>query len=162
MSTDEGSFGAKGKRVGLWDSAARTIMEAPAFRVRLGIARPGTGPARTAPIRKLAGRIKAMVRQHGGGLGKASARRYSTIGRGGHATAQFPVRSYRQRVTVKARVVRHKGGAAGKAGPGAALRKHVSYLERDGAGEGGDRGVAFNAQEDLTHPEAIAFTKRCV
>jgi type IV secretory pathway VirD2 relaxase len=159
MSTDEGHFGTKGKRAGLWDSAARTIMEAPAFRVRLGIARPGTGPARTAPIRKLAGRIKAMVRQHGGGNGKGSARRYSTIGRGGHAAAQFSVRSYRQRVTVKARVVRHKGGAAGKAGPGAALRKHVSYLERDGAGEGGERGVAFNAQEDVTHPEAIAFTK---
>src|SRR6202140_5426862 len=126
MSADNGPNGGKGKGTGLWDAAARTTMEAPAFRVRLGIARTGEALGRTAPIRKLAGRIKAMVRQHGGGSEKGGARRYSPIGRGGHAAAQFAVRSHRQRVTVKARIVRHKGGAAGKAGPAAALRKHVS------------------------------------
>jgi type IV secretory pathway VirD2 relaxase len=159
MSADNGPNGRKGARAVLWDAAARTIMEAPAFRVRLGIARPGAGLGRTAPIRKLAGRIKAMVRHQGGGSGKVGARRYSPIGRGGHAAAQFAVRSHRQRVTVKARIVRHNGGAAGKAGPAAALRKHVNYLEREGAGEGGERGVAFNAHDDVTHRDAIAFTK---
>src|ERR1700690_2951143 len=127
-------------RRGLWDSAARTTMEASPFRVRLGTARPGPSPGRTAPKTKLAGRIKAMVRAQGGlgrsssGGGGASARRYSLIGRGGHAGAQFSARSDRQRVTVKARVVRHKrkgvSAYGGGSGPGRALRKHVNYLER--------------------------------
>jgi type IV secretory pathway VirD2 relaxase len=159
MSSNDGPNGRKGARAGLWDAAARTVMEAPAFRVRLGVSRPGERLGRTAPIKKLAGRIKAMVRQQGGGSGKSGARRYSSIGRGGHAAAQFPARSYRQRVMVKARVVRHKAGATGKAGPAAALRKHVSYLEREGAGESGERGVAFDGHEDVPHRDVITFTK---
>jgi type IV secretory pathway VirD2 relaxase len=161
MSGQDGGSTPKVKRLGLWDAAARTATESPAFRVRLGVARPGASPARIAPIKRFAGRIKTMVRQHGGGQGAPGTRRYGGIGRGGHAAAQFPNRSYPQRVTVKARVVRHKRGAAagGKGGSAPALRRHVNYLEREGAGEGGERGIAFNSEGDLTHEEAIEFTQ---
>jgi len=67
---------AKRQAHGLWDAAARTIMEAPAFRVRLGIARPGAGLGRTAPIQETCrSHSRRMVRQHGGGSGKVGARR---------------------------------------------------------------------------------------
>lgn len=52
----------------------------------------------------------------------------------------------RQRVIVKARVVRHGAPAAAKG----ALRSHVSYLQREGAGEEGAKAGAFTAQADAT------------
>jgi len=161
MAGNDRGITLKPRRAGIWDPAARTTMESPAFRVRLGVAGPGRGPARIAPIKKFAGRIKAMVRQHGGLGGKTP--RYSQGGRGGHAAAQFPVRSYRQRVAVKARVVRHQSGRAsahGKGGAAPSLRAHLGYLAREGAGEEGERGVLFNAKGDLAREEMATLAKR--
>jgi hypothetical protein len=111
MAGNDRGITLKPRRAGVWDSAARTTMQSPAFRVRLGVAGPGPSPARIRPVEKLAGRVKALVRQHGGLSHRAP--RFSQGGRGGHAGAQFPVRTYRQRVAVKARIVRHKAKPAG-------------------------------------------------
>ena len=149
------------RRAGVWDSAARTTMESPTFRVRLGVAGPGQSPARIRPVKSLAGRVKAMVRQHGGLSHRTP--RFSQGGRGGHAGAQFPVRSYRQRVAVKARIVRHKAkpaGVSGKSPAAANLRSHLGYLAREGAGEEGERGVLFNAEAELPREEWTTLLKR--
>lgn len=149
---------ASDRRSSHFDAPARTVSETPAFRVRLGTARPGESPGRVGKIKRLSGRIKAMVKTQGGA--GSSSRRLGRFGRGGHAAAQFPASAYRQRVTVKARVVRHKGTRSGGGSASGALRKHVAYLERDGAGELSERGVAFNREGDVSREEVNALTER--
>jgi type IV secretory pathway VirD2 relaxase len=102
------------------------------------------------------GRIKSMVRKHAAGVGTFSGTRLAKFGRGGLAAAGIPVRSHPQRVTVKSRIVRHSR-YSGPGGASAALAKHIDYLGRDGVAEEGDRGVVFDAQNDLSRDDAQVF-----
>ena len=82
--------------------------------------------------------------------GKVGARR---AGRG-----RTIVRTMRrmQRVLVKARIVRHGGKGRG------ALRKHLFYLQREGAGIDGNVPEAFTDGRNLSNEEVQEFGKRCV
>ena len=55
--------------------------------------------------------------------------------------------------------MRHKAGCCRQCWAGSGPSKARELPERDGAGEGGERGVAFNGEDDVTHQDAIAFTK---
>jgi hypothetical protein len=65
------------------------------------------------------------------------------------AGSALPV-STKQRVIVKALVSRHGATAAAKG----ALKAHVSYLQRDGAGADGAKAEAFTAQEEAIDASA--------
>lgn len=70
-------------------------------------------------------------------------------GAAGKAGRALPV-SAKQRVIVKALVSKHGATAAAKS----ALKAHVSYLQRDGAGEDGAKAEAFNAHEEAIDARA--------
>jgi len=100
-----------------------------------------------------------MVTKHGGGAGRTSgAKRYSQGGRGGHAAAQFAARSGRQRVAVKARVVRARPGGQ-SAG---SLRAHLRYIRGRGEGaEGADgQGIVFNGSGEVRGEDVLDFAER--
>jgi type IV secretory pathway VirD2 relaxase len=138
------------------ESPALTLMDSPVFRVRLGQGRSQAAPK----VRGFIGRIKALVRQHGG---SATSRRYrAQFGVGGSAAARLPVRSHPQRVIIKARVVKHSKFAGAKGGAAGALRKHLEYLGRAGVAEHEGRGVVFNQDEDLTPTMLAAFRDELV
>jgi type IV secretory pathway VirD2 relaxase len=142
---------------GLRDAPALTLMESPAFRVRMGTARP----QRTPTPKSFIGRIKSMVRQHAAGAGGGKSRRLSQFGRGGSAAAGVRVRLHPQRVMVKSRVVRH-GRYSGRTGAAAALREHIQYLGRRGVAAEGGRGVLFDGEGDLSPADARAFREGIV
>lgn len=97
-----------------------------------------------------------MVTKHGGGAGRSSgAKRYSQAGRGGHAAAQFAARSGRQRVAVKARVVRARPGGQ-SAG---SLRAHLRYIR--GRGEGAEgQDIVFNGSGEVRGEDVLDFAER--
>lgn len=100
-----------------------------------------------------------MVTKHGGGAGRTSgAKRYSQAGRGGHAAAQFAARSGRQRVAVKARVVRARPGGQ-SAG---SLRAHLRYIRGRGEGaEGADgQNIVFNGSGEVRGEDVLDFAER--
>ena len=132
------------------DAPVLTLTETPAFRVRMS----GSGSGRVPSFKRFAGKVRALVRQHGGGGARRFARALGGAGRG--AAARLAVRTMRQRVIVKARIVRHSryGGAAGA---GAALDKHLGYLGRRGAGEGGEVGILFDADGEVSPDARRAF-----
>ena len=97
-----------------------------------------------------------MVTKHGGGAGRTSgAKRYSQAGRGGHAAAQFAARSGRQRVAVKARVVRARPGGQ-SAG---SLRAHLRYIRGRGEGAEGE-GIVFNGSGEVRGEDVLDFAER--
>ena len=147
MPRNTGKTPKSARRIALRDSPALTLMESPQFRVRMGGAQSGRSPK----VKGFIGRIKSLVgRQSGGGFG---TRRGGRAGVGGSAAARLAVRAHPQRVIVKARVVRHSKFAASSGGAAAALGKHIDYLGRGGVAEDGSRGVAFNADEELTRED---------
>src|SRR5450631_2569939 len=121
MPKNTGKSHASGTTACGRDSPVDTLIEAPAFRVRMGTAHSGRSPK----IKGFIGNIKAMVRQHGGGI---STRHRSSAGVGGSAAARIAPRTHPQRVVVKARVVKHSKFAARKGGAMSALAKHMDYL----------------------------------
>ena len=144
------------KRAGLRDAPAMTLMESPQFRVRLGSAPSGRSPK----IKGFIGRIKSMVRQHGGGAKTGRVRAQGGVG--GSAAARLAVRAHPQRVIVKARVVRHSKFAARKGGAAGALAKHMDYMGRSGASEDGARGVIFDADTELSREDLRALRSELV
>lgn len=70
-------------------------------------------------------------------------------GAAGRAGRALPA-SLKQRVIVKALVSKHGATAAAKG----ALKAHVSYLQRDGAGEDGAKAQAFTAHEEAIDARA--------
>jgi len=152
MAKKAGKMPWGSSREGRYDAPALTLMESPAFRVRLSSARPG----RKAKLKGFIGRIKALTRKHAAGAGGISGRRLSQFGRGGSAAAGFRVRVHPQRVTVKSRVVRHSR-YRGFGGAGAAIAKHIDYLGRAGVAEEGGRGVVFDAARELKPEELKRF-----
>jgi type IV secretory pathway VirD2 relaxase len=135
------------------DSPAETLMDNPVFRVRIGMAHPGRPPK----IKGFVGRIKAMLREHGGAT---QGRHRSTAGVGGSAAARLTVRSSPQRVIIKARVVKHAKYAARAGGALGMLAKHMDYLGRGSAAEDRTRGVLFNAEKDLDAGDLRALRSR--
>lgn len=91
-------------------------------------------------------------------LGKALGKGWQRpVKAGDRAAGRGTGRGFRQRVIVKALVVRHgprrraagrsgKGGGASKSG--ASLARHVRYLGRDGTSEQGDRGQFYDRAQD--------------
>jgi type IV secretory pathway VirD2 relaxase len=137
------------------DAPARTLSETSPFRVRVGVARPGASPK----VRGFIGRVKSMVREHGGG--SAGTWRRATGGRGGSAAARLPRRNAAQRVVVKTRIVKH-AGYHGQGGAAAALREHTQYLARRTASEDGERGVIFDSERELDAEGISAFRESLV
>jgi len=76
-------------------------------------------------------------------------------GRGRRALAAMRSASGQRRVTVLARIVRHKG-AHFRSAP---LSKHIGYLERDGVTRDGREASMFGASSDQADPNA--FADRC-
>jgi type IV secretory pathway VirD2 relaxase len=142
---------------GLRDAPALTVMESPAFRVRMG----SVTAARTPTPKSFIGRIKSMVRKHAAGAGGFTNVRRSQFGRGGSAAAAIRVRMQPQRVTVKSRVVKHSK-YSGHDGAATALREHIQYLGRGGVAEEDGPGVLFDGREDLSRNEAQAFREAIV
>lgn len=127
------------------------------FRVRPGRGRDaGAGSSRrgkklAAQVRKAAARSgytrSRSARARGGGT-----RRH---GRGRSALAAIKRGPMQRRVTVMARIVRHKG-ARFRAAP---LARHIAYLERDGVTRDGHEALMFDASGDAAGRDA--FTERC-
>jgi type IV secretory pathway VirD2 relaxase len=78
----------------------------------------------------------------------------STFGRGRAAFGRSRLFAGHRRVVVKARVVRHRGGAFRSA----PLSAHIAYLERDGVTRDGEKAHMFSAAED--RPDAAGFASR--
>lgn len=60
----------------------------------------------------------------------------------------FVGQRYGQRVVVKIRYVKHKPGSISAGGGASALRDHVRYISRPGAGKDGEKAVLFDAGTD--------------
>lgn len=127
------------------------------FRVRPGRSRDrgsgsaGRGKRLAAQVRRAAARSgytrSRSGRTRGGGTG--------TRGRGRGALAAMRSRPGSRRVTVMARVVRHRG-ARFRAAP---LARHISYLEREGVTRDGRDASMFDAEGDAA--DRGAFAERC-
>lgn len=127
------------------------------FRVRPGRGRDaGAGSGRRvaklgAQVRRAAARSGYTRSRPGGGKGPGTGRH----GRGRQALAAIRRGPAMRRVTVMARVVRHRG-AQFRAAP---LARHVAYLERDGVTRDGRDVAMFDAAGDTA--DRAAFTDRC-
>jgi hypothetical protein len=91
---------------------------------------------------------------NGFGRGKAGVSR-SRFGRGRRAALSLTLRSTSRRVVMKARVVRHHGTRFRSA----PLRKHITYLKREGVTRDGADARMFDAASDTA--DERAFAERC-
>ncbi len=127
------------------------------FRVRPGRGRDaGVGSARRAAklgaqVKRAAARSGFTRSRPGGGRGGGTGRH----GRGRQALAAIRRGAAMRRVTVMARIVRHKG-ASFRAAP---LGRHIAYLERDGVTRDGREASMFDASSDAA--DRTAFAARC-
>ncbi len=119
------------------------------FRVRPGRIRSTRSPRSKS---FLAQALKAT--QKAGGFSRGGPRRSSTFGRGRAASlaASRFLNSGARGAIVKARVVRRLRSPA-------ALRSHISYLQRDGVTRDGAPGKLFEAAGD--DADGRAFAERC-
>ncbi|MEG3178228.1 DUF3363 domain-containing protein [Sphingomonas sp. RB3P16] len=127
------------------------------FRVRPGRSRDAGGAA--------AGRSKslaAQVRRAGARSGrprmlqpKGRSTRVGARGRGRNALLRISRPANARRVTVVARVVRHRGSRF-RAAP---LARHVAYLKRDGVTRDGRDAALFDARSPPA--DGDAFAERC-
>ena len=128
------------------------------FRVRPGRSRDA-GAGASSKGKRLAAQVKRAAARSGytrsrrSGGSRASST--GTHGRGRHALAAMRRTPGHRRVTVMARVVRHKG-AHFRAAP---LARHIRYLERDGVTRDGRDAAMFDARGDNADTEA--FAERC-
>ncbi|NYF32536.1 DUF3363 domain-containing protein [Sphingopyxis sp. JAI108] len=127
------------------------------FRVRPGRGRDaGAGSGRRA--KKLAAQVKRAAARSGYTRSRPGGRRSGGTGR--HGRGRLALAAIRRgpsmrRVTVMARIVRHKGPRF-RAAP---LGRHVAYLERDGVTRDGRAASMFDARGD--DADRAAFTERC-
>ncbi|NPU15635.1 relaxase/mobilization nuclease domain-containing protein [Bradyrhizobium sp. 83002] len=84
------------------------------------------------------------VTSHSGLSGRHAVRAHSLFGRGRLSFARERLFSPARRVTVKARIVRHKG----RAFRSAPLSAHLAYLKLDGVTRDGEPARMFNARGD--------------
>jgi len=122
------------------------------FRVRLGRARSRAGQ-RTRPF---IAQALAAAQKAGGRMSRTGAvikPRSSRIGRGRIASVQARhlLHNRSRGAVIKARVVRHGGGAP--------LALHIDYLARDGVTRDGEKGLLFGTTRDDL--DAKDFAERC-
>lgn len=101
-------------------------------------------------LRQIVAATKKAGKRDGGKASSAGFHR----GRGGGV--RLTPGSYRQRVTVKARIVKARGGKGR-----AAMARHMGYIEKEGAGPDGGRPVAFDAEKSLDANDLAGFVDRC-
>ena len=127
------------------------------FRVRPGRGRDaGAGSGQRG--KRLAAQVKRAAARSGFTRSRPGlARRGGTgrYGRGRHALAAMRRGPAQRRVTVMARIVRHKG-AQFRSAP---LGRHIAYLERDGVTRDGRDASMFDADGDAA--DRNAFAERC-
>ncbi len=128
------------------------------FRVRPGRSRD-SGAASGRRSQKLAAQVQRAANKAGhAGSRRAGLKRGSGSGkaaRGRRMVAAMRRTPGQRRVTVMARIARHKG-AHYRAAP---LAKHITYLERDGVSRDGRDASMFDAQTDRADRDA--FAGRC-
>ena len=128
------------------------------FRVRPGRSRD-SGAASGRRSQKLAAQVQRAANKAGhAGSRRAGLKRGSGSGkaaRGRRTVAAMRRTPGQRRVTVMARIARHKG-AQYRAAP---LAKHIKYLERDGVSRDGRDASMFDAQTDRADRDA--FAGRC-
>lgn len=128
------------------------------FRVRPGRSRD-SGAASGRRSQKLAAQVQRAANKAGrAGSRRAGLKRGSGSGkaaRGRRTVAAMRRTPGQRRVTVMARIARHKG-AHYRAAP---LAKHIKYLERDGVSRDGRDASMFDAQTDRADRDA--FAGRC-
>lgn len=128
------------------------------FRVRPGRSRD-SGAASGRRSQKLAAQVQRAANKAGhAGSRRAGLKRGSGSGkaaRGRRTVAAMRRTPGQRRVTVMARIARHKG-AHYRAAP---LAKHIRYLERDGVSRDGRDASMFDAQTDRADRDA--FAGRC-
>jgi len=98
---------------------------------------------------------KALSQGGGGKTGVLSRAKTVAHARGRVGVTARQKAAFRQRVTVKARVVR-----APLSGAKAAMARHVDYLERDGVDQDGERGVPFNEAGEMAEGASKQFATR--
>ena len=127
------------------------------FRVRPGRGRDaGAGSGQRG--KRLAAQVKRAAARSGFTRSRPGlARRGGTgrYGRGRQALAAMRRGPAQRRVTVMARIVRHKG-AQFRSAP---LGRHIAYLERDGVTRDGRDASMFDADGDAA--DRNAFAERC-
>ena len=111
--------------------------------------RPKSFVAEVMRAAKKAGHVGRTFAQGGKGKGR------STFGRGRQAALSLASRSPGRRVTVMARIVRHKGSTFRLA----PLARHVTYLKREGVTRDAANARMFDASSG--DPDANAFAARC-
>jgi type IV secretory pathway VirD2 relaxase len=132
----------------------RSLLE-QAFRVRPGGKKPSNPEAGRPKLSGLIGKKSGRSRRQTlAGSGATSSKKAGGKGRGGRAGSRLKGRGIlaswtsgnprRQRVVVKARVVRNRG-----AGGRRTLPRHVNYVERDGVDRDGGRGQSFGCDGRL-------------
>ena len=128
------------------------------FRVRPGRSRD-SGAASGRRSQKLAAQVQRAANKAGhAGSRRAGLKRGNGSGnaaRGRRTVAAMRRTPGQRRVTVMARIARHKG-AQYRAAP---LAKHITYLERDGVSRDGRDASMFDAQTDRADRDA--FAGRC-
>jgi type IV secretory pathway VirD2 relaxase len=128
------------------------------FRVRPGRSRD-SGAASGRRSQKLAAQVQRAANKAGhAGSRRAGLKRGSGSGkaaRGRRTVAAMRRTPGQRRVTVMARIARHKG-AQYRAAP---LPKHIKYLERDGVSRDGRDASMFDARTDRADRDA--FAGRC-
>ena len=128
------------------------------FQVRPGRSRD-SGAASGRRSQKLAAQVQRAANKAGhAGSRRAGLKRGSGSGkaaRGRRTVAAMRRTPGQRRVTVMARIARHKG-AHYRAAP---LAKHIKYLERDGVSRDGRDASMFDAQTDRADRDA--FAGRC-
>lgn len=128
------------------------------FRVRPGKSRD-SGAASGRRSQKLAAQVQRAANKAGhAGSRRAGLKRGSGSGkaaRGRRTVAAMRRTPGQRRVTVMARIARHKG-AHYRAAP---LAMHITYLERDGVSRDGRDASMFDAQTDRADRDA--FAGRC-
>lgn len=132
-------------RTSLW---APVMTNGDDFEVKLGRI-GGTRKRRSKRFVALA----LAAAERAGGL-KSGSRKGSKFGRGRSASlaAGRWLTNRSRLVTVKARVVRHRGRKT-------PLGNHITYLERSGVTRDGERGHLFNGSDE--HADGSAFAERC-
>lgn len=128
------------------------------FRIRPGRSRDrGRGAADRG--KRLAAEVRRAAARSGytrSSSGRSASRGGTgSLGRGRRALAAMRHAPNRRRVTVMARVVRHRG-ARYRAAP---LGRHIRYLERDGVSRDGRDASMFDAGSD--EADRSLFAERC-
>jgi type IV secretory pathway VirD2 relaxase len=126
------------------------------FRIRPGRSRDagsGRGGKQLAALVRRSAARSGYTRSRSSGEPRPSGT--GSIGRGRRALAAMHRTPGQRRVTIMARVVRHKG-AQFRAAP---LGRHIAYLERDGVTRDGRDANMFDARGD--DADRNAFAERC-